>query len=50
MQNKIKPDPPFVDASAEAVVFIKDLFEFFIDIPAKQNLDIHPILIKNSGQ
>ncbi|RHZ70142.1 hypothetical protein Glove_275g105 [Diversispora epigaea] len=49
-QNKnleVKPDPPFVCASAEAVVFIRDLFKFFIDIPTKQILDIQQTTIEN---
>ncbi|RHZ84314.1 hypothetical protein Glove_83g89 [Diversispora epigaea] len=45
--KKSKPDPPFVYASAEAVMFIQDLFEFFIDIPAKQILEMQPTIIKN---
>ncbi|RHZ84319.1 hypothetical protein Glove_83g87 [Diversispora epigaea] len=44
---EVKPDPPFVDSSTEATVFIKNFFEFFIDIPAKQNLEMHPIMIKD---
>ncbi|RHZ70117.1 hypothetical protein Glove_275g11 [Diversispora epigaea] len=46
-QNKnleVKTDPPF---AAEAAMFIKDLFEFFINVLTKQNLIMHPIMIKN---
>ncbi|RHZ70128.1 hypothetical protein Glove_275g42 [Diversispora epigaea] len=44
---EVKLVPPFVDASAETVVSIKDLFEFFVDIQAKQVLEMHLIIIKN---
>ncbi|RHZ70070.1 hypothetical protein Glove_275g51 [Diversispora epigaea] len=45
--SKLKSDPPFIDASVEAVVFIKDMFDFFLDIPAKQGMGIQPKLLKN---
>ncbi|RHZ70066.1 hypothetical protein Glove_275g54 [Diversispora epigaea] len=45
--SELKLDPPLIDASVEAVVFIKDVFEFFIDIPAKQGTYLQPILFKN---
>ncbi|RHZ70131.1 hypothetical protein Glove_275g49 [Diversispora epigaea] len=47
INTDIKSDPSFVDASAETVVFIKDLFEFFINISVKQVLEMQPIMIKN---
>ncbi|RHZ85269.1 hypothetical protein Glove_67g72 [Diversispora epigaea] len=50
IQNKkleVHSDPPFVDKSAEVEVFIKDLFEFFIDLIKNQNSDSRPIMMKN---
>ncbi|RHZ66076.1 hypothetical protein Glove_309g46 [Diversispora epigaea] len=43
--TKVHADPPFVNKSAE--VFIKDLFEFFIDVINKQFSEEHPIMMKN---
>ncbi|RHZ70071.1 hypothetical protein Glove_275g52 [Diversispora epigaea] len=45
--SELKLDPPFIDASVEAVAFIKNVFEFFIDIPAKQGIHLQPTLFKN---
>ncbi|RHZ85380.1 hypothetical protein Glove_66g47 [Diversispora epigaea] len=50
MQNEeptIKPGPTFVDVSSDINVFIKDLFEFFIDLRKKQFHEMRPIMIKN---
>ncbi|RHZ88415.1 hypothetical protein Glove_23g77 [Diversispora epigaea] len=44
---EVHPDPPFVDKSAEAEVFIKDLFEFFSDIIEKQVEHSQSIMMKN---
>ncbi|RHZ87904.1 hypothetical protein Glove_29g77 [Diversispora epigaea] len=44
---EVKSDPTFVDVGDEVIMFIKDLFEFFIDIYIKQDRRIHPILVKN---
>ncbi|RHZ48417.1 hypothetical protein Glove_551g56 [Diversispora epigaea] len=43
---EVKSDPPFVDVSDEVNMFIKDLFEFFIDSYEKQET-ILPIMVKN---
>ncbi|RHZ48416.1 hypothetical protein Glove_551g57 [Diversispora epigaea] len=44
---EVKSDPPFVDVSDEVNMFIKDLFEFFIDSYEKQVLKMHSIMVKN---
>ncbi|RHZ71344.1 hypothetical protein Glove_259g15 [Diversispora epigaea] len=44
---EVKYDPPFVDVSDEVNMFIKNLFEFFIDLYEKQELRIHSIMVKN---
>ncbi|RHZ89085.1 hypothetical protein Glove_19g297 [Diversispora epigaea] len=50
IQNKeleVHSNPPFVDKSAEYEVFIKDLFEFFIDVIEKQFEEERSIMMKN---
>ncbi|RHZ77443.1 hypothetical protein Glove_177g69 [Diversispora epigaea] len=44
---EVKSDPPFVDVADEVNMFIKDLFEFFIDSYEKQDRRIHSIMVKN---
>ncbi|RHZ87930.1 hypothetical protein Glove_29g139 [Diversispora epigaea] len=44
---KVLSDPPFVNKSAEFEVFIKELFEIFIDIIKKQFTESQPIMMKN---
>ncbi|RHZ66044.1 hypothetical protein Glove_309g20 [Diversispora epigaea] len=44
---EIHSDPPSVNKSVEFEVFIKDLFENFIDIMKKQFADAQPIVLKN---
>ncbi|RHZ48445.1 hypothetical protein Glove_551g47 [Diversispora epigaea] len=44
---EVKSDPPFVDVTDEVDVYIKDLFEFFVDSYEKQDLEMHSIMIKN---
>ncbi|RHZ80999.1 hypothetical protein Glove_130g149 [Diversispora epigaea] len=46
-EPEVHSDPPSVDKSAEAEVFIKDLFEIFIDIIKKQYGGSQPIMMKN---
>ncbi|RHZ73168.1 hypothetical protein Glove_232g45 [Diversispora epigaea] len=46
-EKEVKSDPPFVDVADEVNIFIKDLFEFFIDSYEKQDLEIHSIMVKN---
>ncbi|RHZ76380.1 hypothetical protein Glove_198g108 [Diversispora epigaea] len=47
-EPKIKPGPPFfVDVSANINVFIKNLFEFFINLRCKQFQEMRLIMIKN---
>ncbi|RHZ88356.1 hypothetical protein Glove_23g178 [Diversispora epigaea] len=49
IQNELKAhsNPPVVNKSAEFEVFIKGLFEIFIDIIKKQYEDMQPIMMKN---
>ncbi|RHZ81795.1 hypothetical protein Glove_117g177 [Diversispora epigaea] len=44
---EIKPYSPFFDATMEVNVFIKDLFELFIDLFNRQFRETRPITIKN---
>ncbi|RHZ66125.1 hypothetical protein Glove_309g141 [Diversispora epigaea] len=46
-EQEVHSDFPFVDKSAEAEVFIKNLFEFFIDISEKQFQEIQPTMMEN---
>ncbi|RHZ86284.1 hypothetical protein Glove_52g40 [Diversispora epigaea] len=46
-EPEIKPDSPFFDITTEVNVFIKDLFEFFIDLFNRQPRIIRAITIKN---
>ncbi|RHZ88297.1 hypothetical protein Glove_23g86 [Diversispora epigaea] len=45
--QKVNSDPLFVNKLAEVEVFIKDLFEFFIDVIKNQFLSLQPIMIEN---
>ncbi|RHZ80902.1 hypothetical protein Glove_130g202 [Diversispora epigaea] len=44
---EVHSDLPFLDKLAEVEVFIKELFEFFIDIIKKQFTNSQPIMMKN---
>ncbi|RHZ71643.1 hypothetical protein Glove_256g189 [Diversispora epigaea] len=44
---EVKSDPSFVADSDEVNMFIKDLFEFFIDLYEKQDQGMHSIMVKN---
>ncbi|RHZ48418.1 hypothetical protein Glove_551g55 [Diversispora epigaea] len=44
---EVKSDPPFVDVTDEVDVYIKDLFEFFVDSYEKQETILLPIMVKN---
>ncbi|RHZ66078.1 hypothetical protein Glove_309g49 [Diversispora epigaea] len=46
-EQKVYSDPPFVDKSEKVEVFIKKLFEFFIDMIMKQFADSQPIMMEN---
>lgn len=43
---KVKPNPHFVEDSAEVEEFIKDLFDFYVDISYNQTFEMRPILIR----
>ncbi|RHZ48419.1 hypothetical protein Glove_551g53 [Diversispora epigaea] len=44
---EVKSDPSFVDVSDEVNIFIKDLFEFFVNSVENQVLEMHSIMVKN---
>ncbi|RHZ88949.1 hypothetical protein Glove_19g311 [Diversispora epigaea] len=46
-EPEIKPDPPLSMSRLKSMVFINDIFEFFIYTRKKHPRDIRPIIIKN---